>query len=184
MGHAKRGGEASKDGNETEDFTWIVGCFGTRANSYKQKESSAADNTDQAGSLLERNATSSHEKLRWSHFLKQKGYYQHSYLGCIIRGSCLFVRFIFFLARWSLWLSLRFRLIITPRVPLSIEGSWAFWRKQYFSEGRTITWVFFHQEKMHRSQRRDKSCVNALGKAMPHFLPLSSSGIRCGKPPV
>lgn len=61
--------------------------------SYKRKESSAADNTDQAGSMLERNATSSHEKLRWSHFLKQKGYYQHSYLGCIIRGSRLFVRF-------------------------------------------------------------------------------------------
>lgn len=100
MGHAKRGGEASKDGNETEDFTWIVGCFGTRANSYKQKESSAADNTDQAGSMLERNATSSHEKLRWSHFLKQKGYYQHSYLGCIIRGSRLFVRFIFFFFSW------------------------------------------------------------------------------------
>lgn len=68
--------------------------------SYKRKESSAADNTDQAGSLLERNATSSHEKLRWSHFLKQKGYYQHSYLGCIIRGSRLFVRFIFFFFSW------------------------------------------------------------------------------------
>lgn len=64
--------------------------------SYKQKESSAADSTDQAGSLMERNAKSSREKQRCPHFLKQKGYYQHSYLGCIKRGTSLFERLIFF----------------------------------------------------------------------------------------
>lgn len=54
---------------------------------HKQKESSEADNTDQAGSLLKRNAKSSCEKLTWPHFLKQKGYDQHSYLDCIKRGK-------------------------------------------------------------------------------------------------
>lgn len=65
------------------------------------------------------------------------------------------------------------------------------WRKQSFLKKviflRTRNYnmgIFSSGKKMNKSQRRDKSYVNALGKVMPHFLPLSSNSVRCGKSPV